>query len=217
VNPGFLPLGWDIVTCHWISMVTRMAWILSLNWFLWTELAWSCFQSIRIIITNIRRGNCSAIKSAFTFKRDHRISWFTDANPGERDQTQIIRWILIKSFINVWHRSANAANILSSPDFGPQVSTHSTLKYHWNYDLQSMGLIRHRLLFTELELKSVRWVSCFRLGLTFYVDMNSWGQWGMRIIVEMIDRFGRILRVTQWQEPDHSQIHLQCSVVQMRV
>jgi hypothetical protein len=31
------------------------------------------------------------LKRAFTFELDQRISWFTDANPGERDKTQIIR------------------------------------------------------------------------------------------------------------------------------
>jgi hypothetical protein len=53
------------------------------------------------------------LKKAFTFELDQRISWFTDANPGERDKTQIIHWILIKSCINAWHRSATSANIIS--------------------------------------------------------------------------------------------------------
>jgi hypothetical protein len=61
---------------------------------------------------------------------------------------------------------------ISSPDFGPQVSSPLILKYYWNYNLQSILLIRHRLLFTALELKSMRLVSCFRVSLTFYVDMN---------------------------------------------
>jgi hypothetical protein len=52
------------------------------------------------------------LKSAFTLERDRRISWFTDANPGERDKTQILRRILIRSFTNGSHRGTTSASIV---------------------------------------------------------------------------------------------------------
>jgi hypothetical protein len=57
-----LPLKWEIVTCYWLSMVTRVSAILSLHWFFerhWRDLAFGAFMSL---ITNIRRGSCNAIE-----------------------------------------------------------------------------------------------------------------------------------------------------------
>jgi hypothetical protein len=151
------------------------------------------------------------LKNVFKLELDRRISCFTGDNPGERDKAQILRRTLMESFINASHHGATPANIISH--FRPQISCHSTLKYHWSHNSQSILSIRYCLRFIALELRSMRSFSPFHMRLTFCVAVNGGGQWKTPITILTIDRSGKILTGIRWQRRGHSQIHLQCSFV----
>jgi hypothetical protein len=111
------------------------------------------------------------LKSAFTLELDRRISWFADANPGERDKAQILRRILIRSFTNALHRGATSANIISRYRATGIMSFNPEMPLDSQFALDPIDLASFTIHRTGAEINET--VLMFSSGLDFYVDMNS--------------------------------------------
>jgi hypothetical protein len=137
-------------------------------------------------------GIAAPLKNAFTLELDRRISWFTGANPGERDKAQILRRILIRSFTNMLHRGATSANIICGlrstgiMPFNPEIPLES------QFAIDPASFTIHR---TGAEINEA--VLMFSSGLDFLCRHELMRSMEMQITIVMIDRFEKLLRVTR--------------------
>jgi hypothetical protein len=135
------------------------------------------------------------LKSSFPFELDRRISRFTDANPGQRDKAQILRQILIRSFPNALNRGAISANTISGfratgvMSFNPEIPLESQFAID---PIDPVSFTIHR---TGAEINET--ILMFSSGFDFLCGHEFMRPMGMRITILMIDRFGKLLRITR--------------------
>jgi hypothetical protein len=135
------------------------------------------------------------LKSAFTLKLDRTISWFTDANPGERDKTQILCRILIRSFTNALHRGATSANIISGLRVTGIMPSNPEIPLESQFAIDPIDPASFTIHRTGAEINET--VFMFSSGLDFLSRHELMRPMGMQIMILMIDRFGKLFTVTR--------------------